>query len=198
MTFGTICQFINNEKLRLHRNGAAFFLSSSDAVDNFHVGERHGSAWSLSCGIHGVGLPPLYIFHELAVVVVCRAGGEHEATEAVAAQSLHGSVHAVDKVEILECCVYALVGRASGVSLPARDDMEAHGDVGLSMPVAELVDIVLLELNEDGGQRPRHGGGHLDDVLVPKVDKPNIWAPLGDTLGDSLKNGSMLIRVGKM
>lgn len=133
-----------------------FFLSSSDAVDNVHVGERHGSAWSLCGGIHGVGLPPLYVFHELAVVVVCRAGGEHEAAEAVAAQSLHGGVHAVDKVEILEGYVYALVGRASGVSLPARDDMEAHGNVGIPLPVAELVNLVLLELNEDGGQRPRH------------------------------------------
>lgn len=115
-------------------------MSSSDAVDNVHVGERHGSAWSLCGSIHGVGLPPLYVFHELAVVVVCRAGSEHEAAEAVAAQSLHGGVHAVDKVEILEGYVYALVGRASGVSLPARDDMEAHGNEEDRETYAKIVD----------------------------------------------------------
>ena len=75
------------------------------------------------CGIHGAGLPPLYILHQFAVVMVCCAGGELKGSEARAAQSLHGSVHTVDKVEVLEGCVNAFVGCASGVSLPTCDNM---------------------------------------------------------------------------
>lgn len=143
---------------------------------------------TLCCGIHGAGLPPFYVLHQFAVVVVCRAGGELKGREASAAQSLHGSVHAVDKVEVLKGCVNALVGCASGVSLPACDNMEAHGNVGLSLPSRELAHLVLLELNKDGRERPRYGGGDFDNVFVLQVYELNVGATLGDMLGDSLKN----------
>lgn len=74
-------------------------------------------------GIRGACVPSLYVFHEFSVVVVGCAGSELKGGEASARKPLHGSVDTVDKVEVLECEVDALVGRASGVRHGTRDDM---------------------------------------------------------------------------
>ena len=117
-------------------------------------------------------------FDELAVVVVGGGDGDHDL------------VYAVDEVEVGEHLGEALlvVDAATG-GLGAGDDVEVDGDVGGVYVVGELLDVVLAELDEDGGDGPGCLGLYGGEVLVPEVDVGDAGDVLFDLGGDGKEEG---------
>ena len=110
------------------------FLLSDDAVDNLHSGEYSLFLFAFGSGINSSRYPSLDILHEFAVVVVGSTGGELESRESGTAESLHGSIDVVDKVEVLECDVDALISGTSGIGRGTCNDMESYRNVRLPLP----------------------------------------------------------------